>query len=104
MPKRKHVGWDLGQTMEWRGPSTAVLSFALLVQCGDAWQALLVVGFLANVGTCVLSGPTYRNHRSDHVMVAVGSIFLAVIFTPLLMFAWLFGRDPGHMPYAPADS
>ncbi|MGV9690180.1 hypothetical protein ACWDUX_13810 [Streptomyces sp. NPDC003444] len=104
LPRPRQIGWDLGQTMEWRGPSTVVLSMALLVQSGHVWSALLLVGLLAALGLWALSWPQHRYSRSDHVTVAVGSIALAVVFAPLLVFAWLFGRDVGSMPYAPHDS
>lgn len=93
LPRRKDLGWDLGQTMEWRGPSTAVLSFALLVQGGSMWRGLLLVGLFAAFGACLLSRSTYRAERAEHMMVAVVSIFLAVIFAPLLVLAWMLGRD-----------
>ncbi|MFJ9762440.1 hypothetical protein ACIRUY_01370 [Streptomyces erythrochromogenes] len=104
LPRPRQLGWDLGQTMEWRGPSTVVLSFALSVQSGNMWSALVSVGLLAALGLWVLSWPRHRYSRSDHVMVAVGGILLAVIYAPLLVFAWLFARDVGSTPYPRADS
>ncbi|MEV7400465.1 hypothetical protein AB0N93_08670 [Streptomyces sp. NPDC091267] len=104
LPRPKQLGWDLGQTMEWRGPSTVVLSLALSVQSDHAWPALFLVGLLAAVGLWVLSWSQRRHNRSDHVTVAVGSILLAVIYAPLLVFVWLFARDMGSRPYELVDS
>ncbi|AEN10973.1 MULTISPECIES: hypothetical protein [unclassified Streptomyces] len=104
LPRPKHLGWDLGQTMEWRGPSTVVLSLALSMQSGHMWPALFLVGLLAALGLWVLSWSQHQYSRSDHVMVAVGSIFLAVVYAPLLVFAWLFARDAGSKPYVLVDS
>ncbi|KNB50372.1 hypothetical protein [Streptomyces caatingaensis] len=103
LPKLREMGWDLGQTMEWRGPATAVLSFAILVQCGYTWKALPLVVLLSAVGLLVLSGREHRRLRSDHVTVAVGGIVLAVGFAPVYVLALLLGRDAGVAPYPPAD-
>ncbi|MFD9534992.1 hypothetical protein [Streptomyces sp. NPDC060010] len=104
LPRPGQLGWDLGQTMEWRGPSTVVLSFALSVQSDQVWPALFLVGLLGALGLWALSWTQHRYSRSDRVTVAVGSIFLAVIYAPLLVFAWLFARDAGSRPYALVDS
>jgi hypothetical protein len=104
LPKRQQVGWDLGETLEWRSPSTVVLSFSLLVQCGYIWQALLTVGILGAFGAWVVSWEEHRRDRSDHVMVVVGSVFLAVVFAPLYVFVWLFGRDAVRRAYVPANA
>ncbi|AGI89103.1 Hypothetical protein XNRR2_2740 [Streptomyces albidoflavus] len=61
------------------------------------WRGLLLVGLFAAFGACLLSRSTYRAERAEHMMVAVVSIFLAVIFAPLLVLAWMLGRDPGHV-------
>ncbi|MFF4870082.1 hypothetical protein [Streptomyces sp. S1] len=103
LPRPRQMGWDVGQTMEWRSPSTVVLSFVLLVQCGDTWPALLTVAVAAAVGTWMLSGPKHRWSRSDHMMVIVVGIILAVFFAPLLVLMWFFGRDASSASYAPAE-
>lgn len=103
LPKRRQMGWDIGQALEWRAPSTTVLSSTVLVQCGYLWSALLLVGVLASFGILTIKGD-HREDRTEHVMIAVVGISLAVFFAPLYLFVWLFARDPGSAPYTPNDA
>ncbi|MEU5418759.1 hypothetical protein ACH4UT_28580 [Streptomyces sp. NPDC020799] len=104
LPKPSQMGWDLGQTMEWRGPSAAVFSFSVLVQCGYMRLALLVIGIFAAIGIVTVSVQNNRSHRAHHVLVAVGSITFAMFFAPLYVLVWLLGRDVGVALYTPADT
>lgn len=104
LPKRRRIGWDLAQTLEWRAPSTTAMSFAVLVQCGYGWHALLLIGLFAVWGIWEIRRGNYRYDASDHVLVAVGSILLAVTFAPLFAFVWFFARDARNTSYIPDDS
>lgn len=104
LPRPRQLGWDLGQTMEWRSPSTVVLALALLLQSGHAWLALFTIGGWAVLGLWMVRRAEGWHGRSDHAAVVLMSLFLAMVFAPLLVCAWFFGRDRGHMPYAYVDS
>ncbi|MEU3877628.1 MULTISPECIES: hypothetical protein [Streptomyces] len=93
LPKRRHIGSDVAQTLEWRAPSTAVLAFVVLVQCGYVWLALQVTGILAVVGVLFLRQDRYRTEPLHHVLVAVGAVVLAVVFVPLFVVVWVVARD-----------
>lgn len=102
LPKRRDLGWDLAQTLEWRAPSTAVLSFVLLVQCGYALHVLPLLGLFAFWGVWEVTRGKFRYCASDHVLIPVVGIFLAVLFAPVSVAAWCVGRDAGSAPYFPA--
>ncbi|MFB8140747.1 hypothetical protein [Streptomyces parvus] len=93
LPRPRQLGWDLGQTMEWRSPSASVLSVVLMMQCGHTWSALITFGSWAVLGLWMLRWSERGYSRSDHVLVALGSLALAAFFAPLLVCAWFFGRD-----------
>ncbi|WP_406137714.1 hypothetical protein [Streptomyces sp. NBC_01089] len=93
LPKRRNMGRDYTQTLEWRAPSTVVLSFAVAVQCGYAWPLLPVVGLLSALGLWEIRQRDSFGDMSEHVVVPVMGIFLAVVFAPLYVVVWLFARD-----------
>ncbi|MCY0946700.1 hypothetical protein [Streptomyces antarcticus] len=102
LPKPRDVGWDLGQTLEWRAPSTTVLSFAVLVQCDYAWYAMSHIGLL--MVWVIWETRRRRYDSSDRVVVAVGSILLAAIFAPLYLLVWFLARDVRGAPQIPGGS
>ncbi|MFB7634627.1 hypothetical protein ACFC0M_27260 [Streptomyces sp. NPDC056149] len=104
LPNLRRMGWGLVQTLEWRAPSTVVLSFVVLVQCGYAWSVLLSMGVLAAFGVWVAWKTTHRGARSEQVLVAVSAVVLAVFFAPLYAFVWLLARDARSAPYLPDSS
>lgn len=104
MPRPRQLGWDLGQTLEWRSPSAVVLSVVLLVQSDHTWLALITIGGWAVLGLWMVRWSEHWYSRSDHVAVVLVGLSLAVVFAPLLAGAWFFGRDRGHVPYAYAES
>ncbi|WP_406147740.1 hypothetical protein [Streptomyces sp. NBC_01012] len=99
-PRPGQLGRDLGQTLEWRGPSTMIVSLALLVQSGQAWPALITLGSCAALGLVMLRRSAGGYSRADHVSVILGGLALAVLFAPLFVFAWFFGRDWRRKRYA----
>ncbi|WP_030370108.1 hypothetical protein [Streptomyces rimosus] len=101
LPKRRHLGWALEQALEWRGPSTTVLSFVALVQCGQVWHALILMSVLAAVGILVIKNGDHRHDGLERALTPVVGIALAVFFVPLYVFVWLFSKDSGSAPYIP---
>ncbi|MFJ7630642.1 hypothetical protein ACIQZN_29590 [Streptomyces sp. NPDC097595] len=93
VPKAHHLGGDLGETLEWRGPSSTVLGLALLMQCGSMWQGLLAIAPIVAFGIWVVGRERMPGERSQRVEIAVGGVILALAFAPLYAFLWLFGRE-----------
>jgi hypothetical protein len=83
-----------------RGASSAVFGFALLVQVGQASQALttlLVVSFVWSWARSRKDGPDFPE--------VLGAIFLhtsiALIWLPGMVISWFFGRRPEGTPEVP---
>lgn len=99
MPAPWRVGEDLGSILEWRGPSTTVLGLAVAAQCGILmtlvlqtllWSAV-ALWFFGRFGAGAFS-------RTDRVRVTVAGVLLAVLFAPIALFAWGYGRDADSAP------
>lgn len=94
LPRPRQLGWDFGESLEWRGPSTVVLAMAVVVQCGSVWPAMLNAVVIAAVGLWIAGqGRTSGYARWEYVTVAASAIFLALLFLPVYLFAVFFGRD-----------
>ncbi|MFB7296569.1 hypothetical protein ACFWOS_31230 [Streptomyces rubiginosohelvolus] len=104
LPRPRQLGQDFGRTLEWRSPSAVVLSLVLMVQSGHVWPAVIAVGSWSALGLWMLCRPERGHSRSDHVSVVLVSLVLAVLYAPLLVCAWLFGRDRRRMPYGHVDA
>ncbi|MER6379089.1 hypothetical protein [Streptomyces sp. NPDC001250] len=94
MPAPRRVGEDLGRILEWRGPSTTVLGLAVAAQCGILMD-LVVQTLLWSAVALWLLGRSEggRFNRTGRMRVAVVGVLLAVLFTPIALFAWGYGRD-----------
>lgn len=93
VPKARHLDGDLGETLEWRGPSSTVLGLALLMQCGSVWQSLLTIAPVIAFGIWQVGREGIPGGRSQRVGIAVGGVLLALAFAPLYMLLWPFGRE-----------
>lgn len=67
------------------------------------WPAAITVGSWAAFGLWMLRRPVRGYSRSDHVSTILVSLVLAVFYAPLLVCAWLFGRDRRRTPYGHVD-
>jgi hypothetical protein len=97
LPGPSRLGRDLMRILEWRGPSTTVLSLAVMMQCGYLWASLIPI-LLCVVVRIVIVGSAGGDDpgRSEHAMIAAFAILLAVAFLPIYMVAWCYAVDAGR--------
>ncbi|MFB4193343.1 hypothetical protein [Streptomyces carpaticus] len=94
LPRLQQIGWEFADALEWRAPSTVVLSLAVLAQCGSVGVSLPTVTVFAVVAIWLARrGEGHSYSWSEHFMAAILSVLFALIFVPLYALSWLFARD-----------
>ncbi|MFJ6616210.1 hypothetical protein ACIQOW_01335 [Kitasatospora sp. NPDC091335] len=94
LPKPRKLGWDVGESLEWRSPSTTVLAASVVAQCGWSWSATINIGLAAAFSVWAVGRSPHNIYgRWGNVSIAAISLMLALLFIPLYVSLWLFTRD-----------
>ncbi|RCG18541.1 hypothetical protein DQ392_14570 [Streptomyces reniochalinae] len=90
LPGCCQVGNDPFAGWEWRGPATAIVGLAALIQSAD-WRA--AVGFLPVIVMAFLAAGQDIHGRWSRVGSGLLSLVLTLVFAPLSAGLWLGTRD-----------
>ncbi|MFF4606023.1 hypothetical protein ACFY12_25185 [Streptomyces sp. NPDC001339] len=101
-PRPRQLSRDLGEALEWRGPSTTVLALALVMQSDYLGRSLVTLVPLAAFGIWAAGRSGLAgDSRPGRVGVAFIGLVLAVLFVPLYVFGWLYGREARNTNHEP---